>query len=168
MDNQSVDRAYRIGQKKDVLVYRLMTCGTVEEKIYKMQVFKDGLFKIATEQKDQTQYFSKKDLQEIFLLPPQGFDISPTQQQMLEEHDNQKQMDDSLVKHISFLEKQGIAGVSHHSMLFSKTVVVPMVPMDGDENKRSPRRNIISRKGSSSSYVEEHLPNGYWLFFHGF
>lgn len=38
MDNQSVDRAYRIGQLKDVIVYRLMTCGTIEEKIYKMQV----------------------------------------------------------------------------------------------------------------------------------
>ena len=37
-DNQSVDRAYRIGQMKDVLVYRLMTCGTVEEKIYRKQV----------------------------------------------------------------------------------------------------------------------------------
>lgn len=37
-DNQSVDRAYRIGQKKDVIVYRLMTCGTVEEKIYRKQV----------------------------------------------------------------------------------------------------------------------------------
>lgn len=39
-DNQSVDRAYRIGQKKDVIVYRLMTCGTVEEKIYRKQVRK--------------------------------------------------------------------------------------------------------------------------------
>ncbi|KAK9950149.1 hypothetical protein M0R45_005651 [Rubus argutus] len=29
-DNQSVDRAYRIGQNKDVIVYRLMTCATVE------------------------------------------------------------------------------------------------------------------------------------------
>ena len=37
-DSQSVDRAYRIGQSKDVLVYRLMTCGTVEEKIYRKQV----------------------------------------------------------------------------------------------------------------------------------
>lgn len=37
-DNQSVDRAYRIGQKKDVIVYRLMTCGTIEEKIYRKQV----------------------------------------------------------------------------------------------------------------------------------
>jgi hypothetical protein len=37
-DNQSVDRAYRIGQTKDVIVYRLMTSGTIEEKIYKLQV----------------------------------------------------------------------------------------------------------------------------------
>ncbi|OEL31638.1 Protein CHROMATIN REMODELING 24, partial [Dichanthelium oligosanthes] len=36
-DNQSVDRAYRIGQTKDVIVYRLMTSATIEEKIYKLQ-----------------------------------------------------------------------------------------------------------------------------------
>lgn len=35
MDNQSVDRAYRIGHTKNVIVYRLMTCGTIEEIIYK-------------------------------------------------------------------------------------------------------------------------------------
>ena len=39
-DNQSVDRAYRIGQTKDVIVYRLMTSATIEEKIYKLQVHK--------------------------------------------------------------------------------------------------------------------------------
>ncbi|KAI3700874.1 hypothetical protein L2E82_45515 [Cichorium intybus] len=33
--NRSVDRSYRIGQKKYVIVYRLMTCGTVEEIIYR-------------------------------------------------------------------------------------------------------------------------------------
>ena len=37
-DNQSVDRAYRIGQRRDVVVYRLISCGTVEEKIYRRQV----------------------------------------------------------------------------------------------------------------------------------
>lgn len=37
-DAQAVDRAYRLGQKKDVVIYRLVTCGTVEEKIYRRQV----------------------------------------------------------------------------------------------------------------------------------
>ena len=34
-DNQAVDRCYRIGQKKDVIVYRLVTIGGLEEKIYR-------------------------------------------------------------------------------------------------------------------------------------
>ncbi|KAG6408545.1 hypothetical protein SASPL_131558 [Salvia splendens] len=60
LEPKSVDRAYRIGQKKDVIVYRLMTCGTVEEKIYRKQVFKGGLFRSATEQKEQIRYFSQQ------------------------------------------------------------------------------------------------------------
>ncbi len=37
-----MDRAFRIGQTRNVVVYRLVTCGTVEEKIYRKQVFKGG------------------------------------------------------------------------------------------------------------------------------
>ncbi|XP_043696485.1 protein CHROMATIN REMODELING 24 isoform X2 [Telopea speciosissima] len=91
-DNQSVDRAYRIGQKKDVLVYRLMTCGTIEEKIYRMQVFKGGLFRTATECKEQTRYFSRQDLRELFSLPKQGFDVSLTRHHLNEEHDVKQKM----------------------------------------------------------------------------
>jgi DNA excision repair protein ERCC-6-like len=47
VDNQSVDRAYRIGQKKPVLVYRLITSGTVEEKIYRRQLYKARLASIS-------------------------------------------------------------------------------------------------------------------------
>ena len=32
--------AYRLGQRRDVITYRLVTCGTVEEKMYRRQVFK--------------------------------------------------------------------------------------------------------------------------------
>jgi SNF2 family DNA or RNA helicase len=33
-DLQARERAWRIGQQKDVTVYRLLTAGTIEEKIY--------------------------------------------------------------------------------------------------------------------------------------
>lgn len=35
---QAQDRAYRLGQRRDVHVYRLLATGTVEEMIYKRQV----------------------------------------------------------------------------------------------------------------------------------
>nr|CAD1838853.1 unnamed protein product [Ananas comosus var. bracteatus] len=156
-DNQSVDRAYRIGQTKDVLVYRLMTSGTIEEKIYKMQVFKGGLFRTATEHKEQTRYFSKKDIQELFRLPEQGFDVSVTQKQLQEEHDKQHNMSDSLRNHIKFLEQQGIAGVSHHSLLFSKTAIVPLVHEDNEIQSKVKDRIIRSSMWHSSS---EHVAHG--------
>ena len=43
VDAQAVDRAYRVGQSRDVVTYRLITAGTVEEKMYRLQVFKAGL-----------------------------------------------------------------------------------------------------------------------------
>ncbi|KAM0889105.1 hypothetical protein ACQ4PT_027912 [Festuca glaucescens] len=36
-DNQISDRVYRMGQKEDVYIYRLVTCRTVEEHAYKTQ-----------------------------------------------------------------------------------------------------------------------------------
>lgn len=36
VENQATDRAYRIGQKKNVMVYRFITSGTFEEKINQM------------------------------------------------------------------------------------------------------------------------------------
>ena len=37
-DVQARERAWRIGQKKDVTIFRLLTAGTIEEKIYHRQV----------------------------------------------------------------------------------------------------------------------------------
>ncbi|KAF5751779.1 DNA excision repair protein ERCC-6-like isoform X1 [Tripterygium wilfordii] len=149
-DNQSVDRAYRIGQKKDVLVYRLMTSGTIEEKIYRKQVFKGGLFKTATEHKEQTRYFSQQDLRELFSLPKEGFDVSLTQRQLHEEHDSQHKMDEHLEAHIKFLESQGIAGVSHHSLLYSKAAP-PQVYQEEEEDLRREGTAFVGKSSSSNS-----------------
>ena len=43
VENQATDRAHRIGQSKNVFVYKLMTVGTVEEKIGAMQARKKEL-----------------------------------------------------------------------------------------------------------------------------
>ncbi len=42
-DLQAMDRAHRLGQKRTVNVYRLITRGTLEEKIMKLQDFKEHM-----------------------------------------------------------------------------------------------------------------------------
>lgn len=39
-DLQAMDRAYRFGQTRDVHVYRLLGCGSLEELIYDRQIYK--------------------------------------------------------------------------------------------------------------------------------
>jgi SNF2 family DNA or RNA helicase len=42
-ENQATDRAYRIGQKNNVQVYKLITKNSIEEKIYELQEKKEEL-----------------------------------------------------------------------------------------------------------------------------
>ncbi|KAI3445101.1 hypothetical protein Pfo_001766 [Paulownia fortunei] len=161
-DNQSVDRAYRIGQKKDVIVYRLMTCGTVEEKIYRKQVFKGGLFRSATEHKEQIRYFSQQDLRDLFILPKQGFDISPTQQQLLEEHDHQHTMEESIRAHVEFLETLNIAGVSQHSLLFSKAA--PLQAVEIEEEAGRLEGTTFMGNASTRSSLEHNVDGAQYAF----
>lgn len=44
VENQAIDRIYRIGQKKNVVAVRLICLDTVEEKILNMQENKKNLF----------------------------------------------------------------------------------------------------------------------------
>ena len=43
MEDQATDRAYRIGQQKNVQVLKFITKDTIEEKIYKLQEKKKSL-----------------------------------------------------------------------------------------------------------------------------
>lgn len=46
-ENQASDRAYRIGQKNNVQIYKLIAANSIEEKIIKLQESKSELFDIA-------------------------------------------------------------------------------------------------------------------------
>lgn len=67
VERQATDRAHRIGQDKPVFVYKLLTAGTVEERIAHMQARKqalaDGLLAGASKAVDALQ---AEDLQSLF------------------------------------------------------------------------------------------------------
>lgn len=66
-ENQATDRSYRIGQKNNVQVYKLITKNSIEEKIYELQQRKA---KLIDNMLDTNQTFinklSKEDIMELF------------------------------------------------------------------------------------------------------
>ncbi|KAI9846776.1 MAG: hypothetical protein M1837_003625 [Sclerophora amabilis] len=67
-DTQARERAWRLGQKREVTIYRLMTAGTIEEKIYHRQLFKQFLANKILKDPKQRQTIPMKDLHDLFSL----------------------------------------------------------------------------------------------------
>ncbi|XP_044302235.1 DNA excision repair protein ERCC-6-like 2 isoform X2 [Varanus komodoensis] len=70
-DLQAIDRAYRIGQCRDVKVFRLISLGTVEEMMYLRQVYKQQLHCVVVGNENAKRYFeavqgSKEHQGELF------------------------------------------------------------------------------------------------------
>eukprot|EP00761_Pharyngomonas_kirbyi_P009637 gb/GECH01009654.1/.p1 GENE.gb/GECH01009654.1/~~gb/GECH01009654.1/.p1 ORF type:complete len:914 (+),score=151.79 gb/GECH01009654.1/:1-2742(+) len=65
-DLQAMARIWRDGQKKDVYIYRFLSTGTIEEKIFQRQLVKIGLSKAVVDEKHSKIGFSKRDLKELF------------------------------------------------------------------------------------------------------
>lgn len=65
LESQATDRAYRIGQKNPVFVYKLITEGTIEEKILMLQQKKRALFEGILEGAPQKLSFSEEELNDL-------------------------------------------------------------------------------------------------------
>nr|XP_046242498.1 DNA excision repair protein ERCC-6-like [Scatophagus argus] len=132
-DAQAVDRAYRIGQTENVVIYRLITCGTVEEKIYRRQVFKDSLIRQNTgDKKNPFRYFSKQELKELFTL--EDTRSSSTQIQLQGLHSRHRRTDPELDEHIAHLHAMEMFGISDHDLMFSLDVNHDEAPEDQEEH----------------------------------
>uniref|UniRef100_A0A0N5AA18 DNA repair and recombination protein RAD54-like n=1 Tax=Syphacia muris TaxID=451379 RepID=A0A0N5AA18_9BILA len=72
-DMQARERAWRIGQERSVTIYRLLTNGTIEEKIYQRQIFKQFLANRVLIDPKQRRFFKTNDLYELFTLSEAHF-----------------------------------------------------------------------------------------------
>lgn len=114
-DSQAVDRAYRIGQTKEVLVYRLIAAGTVEEKMYEKQVHKDGIRRMVfTEGSNVERYFNRNELRELFKLAPKG--VCLLRDKLMAES---KQLPSDWSSDEFSLNLAGVVGVTPHDGFYS-------------------------------------------------
>merc|ERR1711971_962817 len=153
-DAQAVDRAYRIGQKNDVMVYRFVTCGTIEERMYRRQIKKVALLKSITNASDQTRYFSDKELKDVFTLdnPLE----SRTHKQLESLAQNQPIDEARSVSDVAFdketeelLAIEEVFGVSRHDLLFGTSNTGEVE--DGDEEAASHLEAAIQALGGEDS-----------------
>ncbi|XP_064186715.1 DNA repair and recombination protein RAD54-like [Anguilla rostrata] len=68
-DEQAMARVWRDGQKKTCYIYRLLSTGTIEEKILQRQAHKKALSScVVDEEQDVERHFSLEELKELFTL----------------------------------------------------------------------------------------------------
>jgi SNF2 family DNA or RNA helicase len=121
VDAQAVDRVYRLGQKREVKVYRLVMNGLIEDKMFRLQVFKMGLTKTALDAKQQQRYFTSSEIRGLFdwTDPKQG----ETRKLLLEKHGVEEEDFAKLqAQHDladDWLEAGPALGLSNFSILYS-------------------------------------------------
>lgn len=68
-DDQAMARVWRDGQKKKVFIYRLLSTGTIEEKIFQRQAHKKALSScVVDKEEDVERHFSVGELKDLFRL----------------------------------------------------------------------------------------------------
>lgn len=76
-DTQARERAWRIGQDKQVTIYRLLAAGTIEEKMYQRQVWKQLLSNKILVDPATNKFFKSSDLFDLFSLQENNQDTNP-------------------------------------------------------------------------------------------
>ncbi|XP_021273747.1 switch 2 isoform X4 [Herrania umbratica] len=75
-DLQAQDRSFRFGQRRHVVVFRLLAAGSLEELVYSRQVYKQQLSNIAVSGKMEKRYFEGvqdcKEFQGLHLILSEG------------------------------------------------------------------------------------------------
>lgn len=71
LDQQALARVWRDGQKKDCFIYRFISTGTIEEKIFQRQSMKMSLSScVVDEKEDVERLFSADNLRQLFMYQP--------------------------------------------------------------------------------------------------
>ncbi|KAL9642538.1 hypothetical protein ABK040_011105 [Willaertia magna] len=185
VDQQAVDRAYRVGQKRNVITYRLVSVGTIEEIVYRKQVSKDGLVRNTITKENQYRYFtSEQEIVEVFTL--RNTQSSETQSLLAACNHEKKGVYDILEEHLSEVKDfEEVTGTSWHDVLYSvesdekfeDSKTLEAYGSDAKVQQRNDRieannyritnrNNIASNSNTLPNNVVQAYPHGTFVFHH--
>ena len=122
-DSQAVDRCFRIGQTKNVTIYRFITAGAIEEAMYRKVAHKDGIKRTVTGTSGSAtkRHFARDDLRKIFTLAPAGECEMLT---MINAKSGNGSNALGASGKPSFLQDHpGVVGLSSHDMLYTNSII---------------------------------------------
>ena len=148
-DSQAVDRCYRIGQTREVIVYRLIAAGTVEEKMYDKQIHKDGIRRtVFTTGGSVERYFERNELSKLLKLSPPGI------------CETMEKVQDSLMdwsQYTDLLQNFGVVGLSHHDGFYQPSKIdEDNVPQSAFPAVSTPALKV---KGKATRILEKNSDN---------
>lgn len=68
LESQAIARAYRIRQQKNVLVYRLVCCNCIEERMISRQLYKISLARLTVDRKRLERLVTKENIYSLFKI----------------------------------------------------------------------------------------------------
>ncbi|CDM26849.1 hypothetical protein CBS147339_8378 [Penicillium roqueforti] len=163
-DLQARERAWRLGQKRDVTIFRLMTKGTIEEKIYHRQIFKQFLTNKITRDPHQREGFQLSDLYDLFTLTDENDDELETtklfknaevtyQEEAKEAHGSKSKPAPTLKEEDGITDINGIANVEEFQNAAEE-----------DNNAKTSEdrimHGIFARSGVHSAVQHDQIVNG--------
>ena len=175
-DIQARERAWRLGQKREVQIFRLMIAGSIEEKIFHRQLFKQFLTNKILKDPKQRQTFQMKDLHDLFTLS--GADEEATETGRLfagaEVNFNHNPSDPPLSPLDDRVQWGGGTPPPHHQAIRDMagiTSVKPFEPGEGHEENAAAitsttnseariMEGIFARSGIHSALEHDQIVNG--------
>lgn len=76
-DQQNIFRVFRLGQKRNCYVYRLLAMGTMEEKVYSRSVTKQALSYRVVDEQQIDRHYNMAELEELYVLSMPDFNERP-------------------------------------------------------------------------------------------
>ncbi|CCW64212.1 unnamed protein product [Phytomonas sp. EM1] len=149
-DAQAVDRVHRIGQKhQDVLIFRLLTCGTVEEKVYRNQIFKSIAAKQSMQKSEEQsvefhRYFTRIQLRNMFEIGDLDKSLTAAQLEVLHSNNVQPCVKD-IVKDAPL-----VCALSDHGCVITEVSATAGVKADLIKETTTPLKRASKRTRSFS------------------